>query len=342
MKIGLIARCEVARGLAVQSRNFYDNMPVDRVLLVKHPHPRCEIAPEWYRDATPVAWDINNHTIEQNVARQWMEGLDVVFTVETTYDWRFSDWARAAGVRTVIQGNPEFVRHMRPEGADLPHPTEWWWPTSWRREELPPGPVVPVPMPNVANVAADPHEGPLKILHVVGKRAHLDRNGTDIFLQSLRSSTQPMEVTIHAFDGGVGDVPRRKHLTYRVVDKMVTDLWSMYADQHLLVMPRKYGGLCLPALEAAASGLAVMMTDCSPNYELASLFIGPRRWLKMNVAAGEIRYAEVNALDLAAELDRIARNRTLVADGQRQSHTMVPRWDDWRRRYLDAFARLIG
>ena len=33
----------------------------------------------------------------------------------------------------------------------------------------------------------------------------------------------------------------------------------------MLVMPRKYGGLCLPVLEAAARGLALVMTDTVPN-----------------------------------------------------------------------------
>ena len=70
----------------------------------------------------------------------------VVFTVETPYDWRLPNWAREAGVKTVVQGNPEFYRNHLASHAHQANPDEWWWPTSWRPiRELPQGTIVPVP-----------------------------------------------------------------------------------------------------------------------------------------------------------------------------------------------------
>ena len=88
IRLGLIARSEVARGIALQSRNFYDHMPVDDVLLVRMPRPDCKEAPEWYPGATHAAYDPIRHQLDEELVTDWLEGLDVVFTVETPNDWR--------------------------------------------------------------------------------------------------------------------------------------------------------------------------------------------------------------------------------------------------------------
>ena len=112
MKIGLIARPEADRGLGIQSHGFFENIPVDRVCLINmpasHRHQQFTYA------GVPVMrinYDVNRPCLDENVMREWMRGLDVVFSVETPYDWQFPHWARAEGVKTVIQGNPEFTRH---------------------------------------------------------------------------------------------------------------------------------------------------------------------------------------------------------------------------------------
>ena len=47
-----------------------------------------------------------------------------------------------------------------------------------------------------------------------------------------------------------------------------------------MIMPRRYGGLCLPLAEAMTSGLPVFRSSVSPNNEL------PADWL----IPGEFRY----------------------------------------------------
>ena len=75
MKIGLIARAEVARGIAIQSKNFYDNMPVDRVLLVRMPQPDCAEAPEWYDNRTEVTYDPKHHQLDEPTVRRWFGSI---------------------------------------------------------------------------------------------------------------------------------------------------------------------------------------------------------------------------------------------------------------------------
>lgn len=334
MKIGLIARTEVARGLAIQSRNFHDHMPVDRVLVIDMPRADCARDETWYPNAWHAAYNDRNHTLDEMFVRSWMEGLDVVFSVETPYDWQLPAWARSMGVRTVIQGNPEFYRHGLPGFESLQHPDAWWWPTSWRLDRLPAGPVMPVPMPDRPVTAR--RTGPLRLLHVMGKRAYMDRNGTEILCSALGAVSRPMEVTICGIDEQLPDVRRVRGVEVTKRPSASTDLWEMYADHDLLVMPRKYGGLCLPALEAAACGLAVAMPSCSPNEELAQMMLPIQRYAPVNLACGPVDMAIVDQRNLALSLTGLDEGAVrMIGHSNVMNHAT---WSNgWRDRYLAEF-----
>lgn len=343
MKIGLIARDEHSRGLAIQSKGFYDNIPVDKVLLIRMPRLDALPARGWYDNVTEVAYDAMGHTLDEWTCREWMRGLDVVFTVETTYDWRFPRWARDDGVKTVIQGNPEFFRHDQDEWSHLDHPDAWWWPTPWRIDRLPRGQVIPVPMADHPASAAIPGRR-LRVLHVVGKQAWMDRNGTDVVTNALRAITEPMDLFIYGTGWELPEisVPLGSPVNLIVEREGVADRWQMYDDQHVLVLPRRYGGNCLPALEAASRGLGVLMPDVSPNEMLASRFISGRYDRQINLACGKVFVADIDHVELARQLDTLARNPEIVEAMQKRSWTTVPRWSEYRQIYLDELERVCN
>lgn len=334
MKLGLIARCEIARGIAIQSRNFYDHMPVDRVLLVRMPRPDCTEAPEWYDNRTEVAYDAKYHRLDEDTVKGWLDGLDVVFTVETPNDWRIPTWCKEMGVKLVIQGNPEFVRHLRPEGAYLPHPDAWWWPTSWRLPHLPKGEVVPVPMDR--RYVKLPEGSPMKVVHVVGKRAWGDRNGTDLLAPAMRQVSERVHLTVHTIDGDLPQFSGKlgRKVTLDLVLDTVEDRWSMYDSQNVMVLPRRYGGLCLPALEAMASGLVVVMPSCSPNEELAGVTVQARRARDLNMACGPVATYDVLTAALASKIDELARWHAEGALPHLAALQPLPTWEQWRPQYL--------
>lgn len=340
MKIGLIARCEYARGLSLQSKNFYDNVPVDRVLLIRMPRVDCAERPDWYPNATHIEYDARDWTLPERQVREWMDGLDVVFSVETPYDWQLPKWAREQGVKTVIQGNPEFVRHGMKGYEHFQHPTEWWWPTSWRLDRLPPGIVMPVPMPDVA-----PNTGrgdKLRVMHTTGKRAFQDRNGTDIFVAALNVLSCDVHVSAFGLDHSLPELPRPKGWTMTVEQQGVEDRWTMYDDQDVLIMPRRYGGLSLPALEAAARGVAVLMPDISPNESLAQLRITPRRSLRINLPCGVVDSYDTSYMDLATMICHLSQNPEKVATARSRALRDVPRWATWRQIYIDELERVCA
>lgn len=337
MKLGVIARTEIARGLAIQTRNFVEHMDVDRTLIIDMPTRDCDLDEAWCPNPTHVAYNAKTHTLPKDAVLEWLDGLDAVFAVETPYDWDMPNWCRALGVKLFVQGNPEFVRHGQKGFEHLGNPI-WWWPTSWRLEHLPYGRQMPVPMPDRPITARPAGDGPLRVLHVIGKRAFADRNGTEILLRALTQVRTNMEVTLHSIDGAVPEMMRNHRVKITKMPDAVEDRWSMYADHHVLVLPRRYGGLCLPALEAAACGLAVAMPYASPNEQLAQILLNVRRdgTRALNLACGQVQEIAVSHMDLAARLDELNADRATLEHAQHVAAATVPRWEQMKPIYEEA------
>lgn len=327
VRIGAIVRPETARGLGVQTQEFVRHVPVKRTLQVDfptHTGPRTSsISP------TPIRSDYNvsSHTLNTGAMASFLSGLDVVFTAETPYDWGFLDMAREAGVKTVIQGNPEFLRHGQDGYDHYRHPDEWWWPTTWRVGTIPPGQVVPVPMPTVPNVASQ-SDAVLKVLHVAGKRAYGDRNGTETFMHALRLTREPMEVTVTSVDEEPIVMMPQRNIRLRTHIAGFNNRWDAYRDHHVMVLPRRYGGLCLPALEAAASGLAVLMPAMEPNLDWPIQPLAIERFETLMLPVGAVDTAVVNPAAIARELDELARNIPAARSAGETARSRTLWWDE--------------
>lgn len=320
MRWGLIARGE-DRGLGTLTWELARHYDPDRVLLIDPVDARFPVHAGRYaaNPTTTVAWPDPHRQLPEREVRDWLDGLDVVFSAETFYDWRLVTWAREAGVATVCQGMPEFYRH--PQHPDWPQPDLWVWPTQWLRDTdlIPPGPIVPVPAPDTHPLlAARPDEtGPLRVVHVAGHHAHADRNGTRSFLGALRRCREPVHATIFSQDR-LPRVNMPGNVTVELHERGVADRWAHYDRQHVLVMPRKYGGLCLPVHEAMAAGLAVVMTDTWWNRATwPALVEAPvARWQNLQLPVGTVPAAIVDEGALARTIDGLARDRGQLAGAQ--------------------------
>lgn len=319
VKVGLIARGE-DRGLGIQTWEFARGMEPDRTLLVD----MGELArgfpthADRYPDATVALFD-PHRGLPEDVVRPWLDGLDVVFSAETIYDQRIIAWCREQGIATVVQLNPEFYKH--PSDPNLLHPTMWWAPSPWRMEHLAANTrLVPVPVAlDRFHVEPRVHEGgPLRVLHVVGHRAAGDRNGTTEMLVATSHLREPVHVTFVTQDRRLPS-PRatRRGVTSRVVLGGVGNYWDLYDGHDVLVMPRRYGGLCLPVQEAMAAGLAVVMTDCEPQRSYWPVVLAPSRTQGvLRTATGDVPLTVAHPGGLAATIDRLARNRDELAEWQ--------------------------
>ena len=299
MRWGLIARSERDRGLGIQTKAMYDNLHPDKTLVVINKKSGFESHPEDYPDATLVQHR-NEHGVwklDEETVRDWWKDLDVVVTVETLYDWRAVEWAKADGVRTVVHGNPEFWM------ATNPQPDTWWWPTTWRDDHVPYGRIVPVPVPDGPkwSDARQAFDGRLKVTHVAGSGAMEDRNGTTFVVNAKRRLSK-VDVSI-----------------YDQKSAPVSDRFEMYRNQHILLLPRRYGGLCLPVLEAMASGLMVIMPDCSPNADWPTYRLPCEASKIVKMQTGPVQLYDVYPATVMQALTRLDHDRAFLHEQQTQA-----------------------
>lgn len=314
MKLGILARAE-DRGLGIQTWEATRHLAPERVLVIDVQNGEgFPMHLDRYPGATIARLD-HSGFLAETLVRDWLAGLDVVFSCETLYDWRLAEWARDAGCATVVQVNPEFFVHGKVPA--LAAPTAWWNPTTWRMDQLPAG-TRHVPVPVALDRFADrpqAHAGPLLALHVVGRPAVGDRNGTELLAQAMRAvPAGSVELTIST----QGHAAPWRGAT--AVRGAVGDYWKLYAGFDMLVMPRRFGGLCLPVQEAMAAGLAVVMPGCPPNAEMWPVETARWAWRgELPVPCGQLPLAATDPRDLAAVLGRLAADPEALAAAQARS-----------------------
>lgn len=333
MRLGIVARSEAGRGLANQTWEACRHLDPDRVLLVDPGRDgRFTQHPERYDrwETTTVRW--HGGRLNEAPTRSWLDGLDVVYSAETPYDLRLPQWAAEAGCGVVVQANPEFLAPMDARAA-----VTWWVATPWRLEHLPARTrVVPMPVPE-APFAHEPGER-LRFLHTAGWPAVADRNGTGTFAEAAGMLTVDCDVVIR---GQHRDTLRYRTDRVRVEQGCVPDHWDLYQGADVLVMPRRFGGLCLPVLEALAVGLVVVMPDVSPN----DVWPGPRveATTRDNVASrcGLLPLYDTDTRALAATMDELAANPELVAKlrAEASEWVRVNTWEALKPMWLEELAR---
>lgn len=321
-RVGVIARCD-DRGLGHLTWQVAVHM-ADEVLVVDagqwSPFPQH---PGRYPGAEVTPWDARQQ-LDESTVRRFLRTVDVVYTAETWYDDRLPQWCADEHVALVCHVMPEL---LRADWAATPA-VVWWAPTSWRLAALPHGTrLVPVPVPDRRSVPAARATDRVRFLHVGGRRAAGDRNGTLLVASAVRWVTAPCTVTMRSQDGVLPRMtPAPGVDVERVTDDAQVAWWEMYGHDHVLVLPRRYGGLCLPVLEAMAAGMAVLMPDVEPQRSdwppVLTVPVAHRRELR--TPCGPVDVHDVAAVDLAYAMAELARDPAAVARAQ----DATTRWAD--------------
>lgn len=243
--------------------------------------------------------------------RPFLSGLTVVLTAETFYNPLIILEAKKMGVKTVNQINYEFFDPLQnptyPKCDVYLAPSFWHLPYLARHHKakyLPPPTFqedfILATLINGKRTAKDK----ARFVHVAGKKAVHDRNGTQTLLDCLQFTKADFELVIYS---QVGDFetadPRVTIITGGVENRQ-----DLYSNFDAMILPRKYGGLCLPMNEALASGLPVIMTDVSPNNEVL-----PKEWLVMATCTNKFK-ARTDIDICPAHLIPLARKLTEITD----------------------------
>lgn len=295
MKLGLIARADNS-GLGMQTWEFYRHMEPEKTMVVdisklngnkqyldRYPH-NAEVI-----HGIPTAPDID----------KFLDGLDVVFIAEAAYNPYIYVKSKELGVKIANQYNYEFFD---------------WFGTA---PEVMPDLFIAPSMWNFATVNAyvnhcNQHLGanightylhcpvnrkalPFReikqartFLHVAGRSAAYDRNGTETVIRASKYLQTDAQIIIH-FQGEQGLGHQATNTIADYVELLAKDgdeekvtieqiefenYADVYAQGDVLLLPRRYGGNCLPLNEALSTGMPVIMTDISPNNQFL-----PTKWL---------------------------------------------------------------
>lgn len=294
MKLGLIARADNS-GLGIQTHEFYRHMHPAKTMVVDiSKHNGNRQYPERYNaedsvfiKGFPNANDIN----------MFLEGLDVVFIAEAAYNPYLYTRAGELGVKTAVQYNYEFFDWF---DGSTPMPDMFIAPSMWHYADV--DAFVKYhnlhQQPNTqhkylhcpVNRAQLPrrHINQARIfLHTAGKSAAHDRNGTMTVIEAGKYLKTDAQIIIH-FQGEQGLAHQATQSISDYVAKLASENVSnitiqqnefdnyadVYAQGDVLLLPRRYGGNCLPLNEALSVGMPAIMTDISPNNSFL-----PHDWL---------------------------------------------------------------
>jgi glycosyltransferase involved in cell wall biosynthesis len=262
---------------------------------------------------------ITNGFPTDDECHRFLDGLTHVLTCETPYNFELFAEAVRRGIKTYLQHNHEFCDYLT--GSERPLPTGFLAPSPWKldvmqrrfgdRVVLLPPPTFPRDFAQ-ARIANRGRTGRRRFIRIVGKPAHGDRNGTMLLMYAMQRSRSDFELVVKS----------QQPLKPIVKDKRITwdssapdDQWRLYAGFDALIMPRRYGGLCLPMNEALTGGLPVIMSHASPNDAVL-----PADWLVPGAFNGgftsrvPIPYFNVNVAALARKLDEWAAMPNKVLD----------------------------
>lgn len=278
MNLCIIARADLT-GLGIQSRNWVRLLNPQRLVVINSTiFNKNQQHFEWYEGRGGYMID---GFIKHNEIKPILKNMDVLLTFEIPYSYDLIRVARTMGVKTIIQNNWEFTDYLKQPHLPLPDllVNHSYWHLKDQQKLFPkitdycPTPVFIEDWDEVMLHNMDRYEGKRRFLHVAGRRTYEDRNGTNDLLEAMKliPADIDFELVLKSQNANVNDFTDSR-ITLDV--SAPVDEKELYKDFDAVIMPRRYGGACLPMNEALAAGLPVMMPNIDPNN-----MVLPKEWL---------------------------------------------------------------
>lgn len=305
-RLAMIVRMDKS-GLGNQTREIAEMLRPQKILIIDSRPFKTEATqyPEWYK-YFPVQRIANG--FPSNKDKDWLlTDIDTLLTCEIPYGYQIISAAKYKRIKSFIQYNYEFLDYLQ---HTLPQPTKFLAPSSWGidhvKDQLGVEPILLRPPLDLSKFETARNKnrnriGKRRFLHIQGAKAIHDRNGTETLLEALKYTKSDFELVVKS-QGAPDETVMDSRIIY---DNENPDYYpNLYNDFDVTIIPRRYGGLCLPMNESLASGLPVVMTDISPNSDLL-----PERWLVPAKKIGEfmtrtmIDIHEADMMAIAKKID---------------------------------------
>lgn len=289
--LAMLVRADQAGGLGVQSYELWRHIQPEATIVMRLPSPRGPENLAVYDGATHTGLEWSRD------ARTVIRRSRLLVSIEGTY-------AYPGPRRCAVIANPEL---WRPDTQALIDRTAVH--TPWEAQRVAPRPtLLPYPMPTDRIPARDPATG----WYHPAAPAMLDRNGTQVLLRALQRCRVPHEVFIRSDEASPFGGPRQR--VGRVEVRWEQARTDDYRDQYpedcgAMVLPRRYGGNCLPAYEAACMGWPVVMPDLIPQADWPFVITTPPgRCKRRSMKGGAVAVWEPSPDGIARAMDDLAEN----------------------------------
>ncbi|WP_438979918.1 hypothetical protein [Polynucleobacter sp.] len=271
--------------------------------------------------------------------------LDVVFTIETPYNYYLFKRARELGVKTVLNYNYEFLDYL--QHPDWEYPDMLLAPSQWNLREViqqfeSKAIVKFIPVPVNRDVL--PYENRRKaqtFIHIAGHQTHMSRNGTDILIASLPHITDKhIRILIYTQH----ELPVITDSRVQVIHTDNKNYWDNFTKGDVLILPRKYGGLSLQLNEALSRGIVPLMPRISPQdgFLQSAMLMPTERAFRIQTRTA-IDCFEVAPQVLAEYIDNMAdMNEKDFSELSKQAGDLGVYWgwNSLRAKYINTLTKL--
>lgn len=332
MRLGVIA-FSTETGLGYQSADYVKHLNPMKVLDIDITKLNGMKHHRWHSNARVTDGYPSTEDCE------WItDGVDAVLMAETPLNYELYSIARRKGVKTINVINAEFYDHIKYPDYDMPDLIIL--PSVWHMEEIKPHAESRGTKFVQIHHPVDRELHPFRLrtgrrtMHTAGKPAAHDRNGTWDYLHAVPNGT--IVTQDEAFAHQI-----RKRFSQSKVFTGITDHVVMYSYGDIFVLPRKYGGNCLPLNEALSHGLPVIMPDISPNNNLL-----PKEWLVPATVTDFFEprgRVDIYSSDLNAIRERIEWVADNIVEQSKIANQIADSisWQTLKPRYIEAMESIL-
>ena len=248
MRLGLIARADNT-GLGNQTYELYKWLKPAKTLIIdissynqRHNQHGYNNRFDRYNEGQTM---ISVNFPSEAMINQFLEGIDVLLTVESPYSYYLFKACRERGIKSIMQFNFEFLDYfVHPEWEK---PDVLLAPSKWRYDEIidkckewgcKPA-YLPVPT-NRQLLPFTQRRTAKSFIHIAGHNTYEDRNGTQIVFNCIKHVKSDVKFIIRS----QYDLPQfNDDHRVNVIVEDVENYWELYNSEDALLLPRRYGGL---------------------------------------------------------------------------------------------------
>ncbi len=330
MNIALIARSDNT-GLGNLSWDYARNLGVKKTLIIKR--NGYSHFPDRFTGGR-----LSTKEISTPDEIDWLlDGIDVLLTIETPYNWDTYSIAKKKGVRTVLIPMYEWLPPRRTEYKYI----DLFMCGSTLDYNVSPGNKVFIQIP------VDRKRLPFKkrvvaktFIHNAGHGGVLGRNGTSELLAAIKMVKSDVNFIIRS-QFPIGKIQDDR---VQVIEGNVEHYWDLWREGDIFVFPCKFGGNFLPMNEAMSVGMPIMTTDFSPwnKFLNKDLLIPTTRTISGIVSGRSIEMAVVAPKDIAEKIDQFAHKNIEKYSEELNQMAGEISWEKIKPRIIKEFEKLCA